>query len=531
MKERAKKFTSLSNKEIKSLYTSDDLKNWNPKEKLGEPGEYPYTRGIHKNMYRGRLWTMRQFAGFGSPEETNKRFKFLLKQGQTGLSTAFDVPTLMGYDSDMPKAAGEVGKCGVAIDSLEDMEILFANIPVDQVTVSMTVNGPACVLLAMYFGMAEKREFSLAQLGGTIQNDPLKEFIAQNCYCFPPDPSVRIVVDMIEFCRDQVPKWNPVSVSGYHIREAGATAAQELAFTLADGIAYTQACIDRGMDVDSFAPRLSFFFDVHNDFFEEIAKLRAARRLWAHIMRERFKAKDPKSWLCRFHSQTAGVSLTAQQPYNNVARTAIQALAAVLGGTQSLHTNSWDETLALPTELAVLTALRTQQIIAYESEVANTVDPLAGSYFVETLTDEIEKEAENYIKKIDELGGMVEAVKAGYPQRKIVDSSYIYQKQLETKEKIVVGVNDFIEELDHKIDILKIPEEVQAHQAKKLAALKKRRNNSEVENTLKALKEAANKNVNLMPKLLDCVRAYCTQNEMISALQTVFGEYHDPAIY
>ena len=516
---------------IKKFYTTDDLKDRDYSRDLGDPGHYPYTRGIHETMYRGRLWTMRQFAGFGSPEETNRRFKFLLRQGQHGLSTAFDVPTLMGIDSDQPRAAGEVGKCGVAIDSLEDMEILFDGLPLDTITTSMTINGPASVILAMYFVAAEKRGIPLEKLGGTIQNDVLKEFIAQNCYCFPPDPSVRIVVDMIEFCRERVPKWNPVSISGYHIREAGATAAQELAFTLSDGIAYIEACLQRGMAIDSFAPRLSFFFDVHSDFFEEIAKLRAARRLWAKIMKERFRAKDERSLKIRFHCQTAGVSLTAQQPYNNVVRTAIQALAGVLGGTQSLHTNAWDETLALPTELAALTALRTQQVIAHETGVTQTADPLGGSYFVEALTDKVEAEAKKYIDKIDAMGGMVAAVKAGYPQKELVQSSYHYQKQLETKEKIIVGVNDFTEEIKTPIEILKISEETQGLQIKKLKALKKRRDTNKVSDTLAALKKGAAGSANLMPLLMDCVRAYCTQNEMIAAMQTVFGEYRDPGIY
>ena len=531
MKEHKKKFITTSNRTIEALYTPETLGDWNYDRDLNDPGKFPYTRGIHATMYRSKLWTMRQFAGFGSPEETNQRFKFLMKQGQHGLSTAFDVPTLMGIDSDQPRAAGEVGKCGVAIDSLEDMEILFQDIPLDVITTSMTVNGPASVILAMYFVAAEKRGIPLEKLGGTIQNDVLKEFIAQNCYCFPPDPAVRIVVDMIEFCMKKVPKWNPISISGYHIREAGTTAVQELAFTLADGIAYVEACIKRGLAVDSFAPRLSFFFDVHNDFFEEIAKLRAARRIWAKIMRDRFHAKDERSLKLRFHSQTAGVSLTAQQPYNNVVRTAIQALAAVLGGTQSLHCNAWDETLALPTELSALTALRTQQIIAHESGVTNTVDPLAGSYFVEKLTDTTEAEAMQIIQKIDAMGGMVQAVKAGTPQREIVQSSYIYQKQLETKEQIVVGVNDFTDSIEAPMEILKISEETQAHQTKKLAALKKRRDNEKVLATLAALKKGAAGDTNLMPLLCDCVRAYCTQNEMIATLQTVFGEYRDPAIY
>src|SRR3989338_4767563 len=524
---------------IKKFYTTDDLKDRDYSRDLGDPGHYPYTRGIHKNMYRGKLWTMRQFAGFGSPEETNKRFKFLLEKGQTGLSTAFDVPTLMGYDSDMPKAAGEIGKCGVAIDSLEDMEILFSGIPVDQVTVSMTVNGPACVLLAMYFGMAEKRGFSLAQLGGTIQNDPLKEFIAQNCYCFPPDPSVRIVVDMIEFCRDQVPKWNPVSVSGYHIREAGATAAQELAFTLADGIAYTQACVDRGMDVDSFAPRLSFFFDVHNDFFEEIAKLRAARRLWAHIMRGWFGAQNPKSQWCRMHVQTAGVSATAQQPLNNIARVAIQALAGALGGAQSMHTNSYDEVFLTPTEKAARVAVRTQQIIQLETGICDVADPLGGAYFVEALTDEFFEECMTEIEKIERMGGMAEAVKLGYPQRAIQEVSTDHDQDIDAGKIPVVGHNihvpEKIEEPEGIEEELALRQRAREEQFARLAAFKHERLISgkifDTDAALDEVRRMARTNQNIMPFLINAVEKGATLGEVVSALKDGWGVYKDEAVF
>lgn len=531
MKERREKFTTLSSTPIDPLYTPENLKNFDIAKDLGTPGNYPYTRGIHDTMYRGRLWTMRQFAGFGSPEETNKRYKFLLSHGQTGLSVAFDFPTLMGTDADQERARGEVGKCGVNISTLADMETLFDGIPLDQVTTSMTINGPAAVLLAMYLVVAEKQGVSWQKVGGTVQNDLLKEFIAQNSYAFPPDPSMRVVVDMIEFCTKEVPKWNTVSISGYHIREAGSTAVQELAFTLADGIAYVQACVERGMNVDDFAPRLSFFFDAHGDFFEEIAKFRAARRMWAKIMKERFHAKNERSLKLRFHTQTAGCSLTAQQPYNNVIRTTIQALAAVLGGTQSLHTNAWDETLALPTELAAMTALRTQQIIAYESGVINTIDPLAGSYFVESLTNQIEKEAHNYIQKIDEMGGMIQAVKAGFPQREIANASYYYQQQIEKNEKTIVGVNAFKVSSEATIETLKIADEIRDIQAKRIARVKEKRDAKRVKEALDILKAAAKNNKNIMPPLCDCVRAYTTMSEMMDTLKNVFGEYHDPGIF
>lgn len=525
------KYTTISSVPIKPLYTPEDIHALDYDRDLNNPGHFPFTRGIHETMYRGRLWTMRLFSGFGTPEETNKRFKFLLEHGQTGLSVAFDFPTLMGYDADQERAAGEVGKCGVNISTLQDMEILFDGIPLDKVTTSMTINGPASVLLAMYLVVAEKQKVPWSQIGGTVQNDVLKEFIAQNSYAFPPDPSMRVVVDMIKFCTKEVPKWNTVSISGYHIREAGSTAVQELAFTLADGIAYVQACVERGMKVDDFAPRLSFFFDAHNDFFEEIAKFRAARRMWAKIMKERFGTTNSRSTMLRFHTQTAGCSLTAQQPYNNVVRTTIQALAAVMGGTQSLHTNAWDETLALPTEQAAMTALRTQQIIAHESGVINTADPLAGSYFVEALTDQMEKEAFDYIEKIDKMGGMVQAVKAGYPQRETADASYRYQQQIDSKEKIIVGMNEFKTNKEPPMETLKISDSIHTFQTKKIAAVKKKRTPHKVSDTLSALKTAAKGEKNIMYPLCDCVRAYCTLNEMMETLKSVLGEYHDPGIF
>lgn len=524
------KYTTISSKPISELYGPADLSGLDYKNDLSNPGHFPFTRGVHKDMYRGRLWTMRQFSGFGTAEETNGRYKFLLDHGQTGLSVAFDFPTLMGYDSDSDRSLGEVGKCGVAIDSLADMETLFNGIPLDKITTSMTINGPAAVLLAMYLVVAEKQGVEWSGVGGTIQNDLLKEFIAQHSWAFPPEPSMRVIVDMIEFCTKEVPLWNTISISGYHIREAGSTAVQELAFTLADGIAYVQAAIDRGLDVDEFAPRLSFFFNAHSDFFEEIAKYRAARRIWARVMKNRFKAKKERSMLLRFHTQTAGCSLTAQQPYNNVVRTTIQALAAVMGGTQSLHTNSLDETLALPTEQSVRIALRTQQVIAHESGVVNTVDPLGGSYFVESLTNEMEGDALAYIKKIDGMGGMLKAIDLHYPQKEIADASYKYQKLIESKDKIIVGLNEFVSE-GEAIEILKIGEEVAGRQIAKLAKVKKDRDNTRVENTLKVLKDAAASDKNVMPALLDCVRAYCTLGEMVKTMKGVFGEYKDPGIF
>ncbi len=525
------KRTTISSKPIKAIYSQEDLAGFKPEHDLGLPGHYPFTRGVHETMYRGKLWTMRMFSGFGTAEDTNKRYHYLLKHGQNGLSVAFDFPTLMGYDSDQERAMGEVGKCGVAIDTLADMEALFKGIPLDKITTSMTINGPAAILLAMYLATVEKHGAPIAAAAGTIQNDILKEFIAQHAWAFPPRPSMRVIVDMIEYCTKHVPKWNTISISGYHIREAGSTAAQELAFTLADGIAYVEACIERGLDVEHFAPRLSFFFNAHMDFFEEIAKYRAARRLWARIMKERFKTKNPRSQMLRFHTQTAGCSLTAQQPYNNVVRTTIEALAGVLGGTQSLHTNSLDETLALPTENAVRIALRTQQIIAHESGVINTIDPLGGSYFIEKLTNEMEEEAAAYIKKIDDLGGMIRSIELGYPQKEIADAAYRFQKQIESKEKIVVGMNDFVVEEDHPIELLKISEEIHLKQMKRLGEVKKKRNKAKVAASLDALHTACTGDENIMPKLLDCARAYATENEMMGVMKDVFGEYRDPAVF
>jgi methylmalonyl-CoA mutase N-terminal domain/subunit len=527
--ERKSSFVTWSGLEVPDVLTPADVKVDYMRD-LGLPGEYPFTRGVQPTMYRSRLWTMRMFAGFGTPEQTNERFKYLLSQGQTGLSTAFDFPTLMGYDSDSPRSLGEVGMCGVAVDTLRDMEVLFADIPLADVTTSMTINGPAIVLLAFYVALADIRGIPRTAIGGTVQNDCLKEFIAQHAWLVPPRPAMRIVTDMIEFCTKEVPRWNTVSISGYHIREAGATAAQELAFTIADGIAYVEACIERGLAVDDFAPRLSFFFDVHNDFFEEIAKFRAARRLWARLMKERFGAKKAESMKLRTHAQTAGVSLTAQQPYNNVVRVALQALAAVLGGTQSLHTNSLDETYALPTEEAVTIALRTQQIIAEESGVANTIDPLAGSWFVEDLTNRLEEEALQYIRRIDEMGGMVAAIEKGYPQREIAASAYRFQRALEAKERVMVGVNKYVAENESSnIPILKIDEEVQKKQVANLHAVKAKRDADRVKACLEAVREAAKANTNLMPPIIEAAKAYCTQQEICDVLREVFGTYTDPA--
>ncbi len=530
-RDRDASFTTISDAPIDRLYTPDDLAGFDPERDLGYPGEYPYTRGIHPTMYRGRLWTHRLFSGFGTPEETNRRYKYLLEHGQTGLSVAFDFPTLMGHDADSERAFGEVGKCGVSISSMKDMEVLFDGIPLDQVTTSMTINGPASVLLAFYLATAQKHGVPLDRVGGTVQNDCFKEYIAQNSYAFPPRPSVRVTIDMMEFCAQQVPKWNTISISGYHIREAGSTAVQELAFTLADGIGFVQAAIERGMDVDTFAPRLSFFFNAHNDFFEEIAKYRAARRMWAKIMRERFHAKDARSWLLRFHTQTAGCSLTAQQPFNNVVRTTLQALAAVLGGTQSLHTNALDETLALPTEFSAQVALRTQQIIAHESGVTNTIDPLGGSYFIEALTNRMEAEAFAYIQKIDDMGGIIPAIESGFPQREIAQASYHYQRQVEQGEKVVVGVNRYTQSTDPDLEILKIGQEAQAQQTKRLADVRAQRDAAKVAHALAALKSACAGSANVMPPLLACAHAYCTISEMIGTMKSVFGEYHDPGIF
>ncbi len=501
-------------------------------EHIGLPGRFPFTRGVHPTMYRGRLWTMRQFAGFGSPEDTNRRFKYLLSQGMTGLSTAFDMPALMGYDADHPMSRGEVGKEGVSVSSLEDMEILFDGIPLDQVTTSMTINATAIIALAMYVAVAEKQGVPPEKLGGTIQADILKEFIAQKEWICPPEPSMRILTDMMEWATHHMPRWNMISISGYHIREAGATAVQELAFTLADGIGYVQALIDRGLDVDAFAPRLSFFWDVHNDFFEEVAKFRAARRMWAKIMRERFGAKNPRSWLLRTHAQTAGVSLTAQQPLNNVARVALQAFAAVCGGTQSLHTNSLDETYALPTEEAVRVALRTQQIIAHETGADRVVDPLGGSYYVEYLTDEMEKAAAEYIRKIDEMGGIVAAVEAGYPQKEIAESAYRYQKEVERKERIIVGVNAFTEgNEEDKIEILHIDDEVARRQVERVKALKARRDAARVRARLEAIRSACRDGSNLFPPILAAVKDYVTLGEISEVFREEFGVHRESAAF
>jgi methylmalonyl-CoA mutase N-terminal domain/subunit len=527
--DRLDRYSTLSDVEVDPLYGPDDLGDWSYEQKLAHPGDYPYTRGVHASMYRGKLWTMRQFAGFGTAEDTNQRFKFLLAEGQTGLSTAFDMPTLMGYDADHPRSLGEVGREGVAVSSLADMEALFADVPLDQVTTSMTVNCTASSLLAMYFAVAERRGIPLAKLGGTIQNDMLKEFIAQKEWISPPEPSVRVVVDMIEFCAQEAPRWHPVSISGYHIREAGSTAAQELAFTIADGIGYVQAAVERGLDVDSFAPRLSFFFNVHSDFFEEIAKLRAARRMWATILRERFGAKSPKSMMLRTHCQTAGCSLTAQQPVNNVVRVAIQALAGVLGGTQSLHTNSMDETLALPSEESVLVALRTQQIIAEETGVANFVDPLGGSYAVEALTDRIEAAAYDYIRQIDDMGGIIRAIELGFPQKEISEASYLYQKQLDRAEKIMVGVNKYQLDREPPMELLRIGHDVERKQVARVRERKQARDGAVVKAALGKVRRAATEGSNLMPPILEAVKVECTVGEISDVFRDCFGVYRDPA--
>jgi methylmalonyl-CoA mutase N-terminal domain/subunit len=527
--ERKEVFTTLSGVPVERLYTPSDVADFVYARDLGEPGEYPFTRGIHSTMYRGRVWTMRQFSGFGSPEDTNQRLHYLLRQGQTGLSIAFDLPTLMGYDSDHTLAEGEVGKCGVAVSSLADMETLLAGLPLEQVTTSMTINSPAAIIWAMYLVVAEKSGADLRKISGTTQNDILKEYIAQKEYIFPPKPSMRLVVDTIVYGAKEVPRWNPISISGYHIREAGSTAVQELAFTLRDGLEYVEWVMRGGMRVDEFAPRLSFFFNAHNDLFEEVAKYRAARRVWARVMRERLGAQNPRSWLCRFHTQTAGCSLTAQQPYNNVVRTTIQALAAVMGGTQSLHTNSLDEAWALPTEEAVTIALRTQQVIAHESGITNTIDPLAGSYFVEKLTLETERACYRYFDKIDALGGMVAAIEKGFPQKEIHDAAYAYQQAIERKQAVIVGVNDFVTEEDRPIALLVIDESVARRQLQKLEQLKKQRDNSRVQASLEALGSAAATDANLMPYILESVRAYSTLGEMCDVLRRVFGTYEEPA--
>ncbi len=526
------KFTTVSGEEVKPVYDPNDLDGKDFLNDVGFPGEYPFTRGIHPNGYRGKIWTMRQFAGFGSPEDTNKRFKYLLDHGQTGLSVAFDLPTLMGWDSDSELSLGEVGICGVAVSSLQDMETLFDGIPLEQVSTSMTINSPAAMIFAFYLAVAQKQGVAFDKLRGTLQNDILKEYIAQKEYIFPPRPSMRIITDMIEFCTNEVPQWNPVSVSGYHIREAGSTAIQELAYTLADGFAYIEACIERGMDIDSFAPRISFFFNSHLDFFEEIAKYRAARRIYAKRMKEKYGAKNPRSWWLRFHTQTAGCTLTAQQPENNIIRTAFQAMAAVLGGTQSLHTNSMDETLALPSEKAVKIALRTQQILAYETGVINTADPLGGSYFVESLTNKMEQDAEKIFDEINALGGVIPAIDAGYFQKEIANSAYRYQKELEKKEKFVVGVNEFIEE-EEKIDIpiLTISPEVEKKQRQGLSELKSSRNDGLVQESMKEIGEAAVNGKNLMPVLIKAANNYVTLGEMVEVLKQHFGIYEESAVF
>ena len=524
--ERDVSFTTLGGEPVKALYGPEDVT-----QDPGKPGEYPFTRGVYESMYRGRLWTMRQFAGFGTAEETNERFRYLLAHGQTGLSTAFDMPSLMGHDSDSPRSLGEVGREGVAIDSLDDMSTLFEGIDLGDVSVSMTINAPAAIMLAFYVVAAEQQGVPADRLGGTIQADILKEYIAQKEWCFPIDEAMRLLGDMIEWCSTEMPRWHPVSISGYHIREAGSTAAQELAFTLKDGLTYVQQAVDRGLDVDDFAPRLSFFFNAQIDFFEEIAKLRAARRIWARELKETFGAKDPKSWLMRTHVQTAGVSLTAQQPLNNIIRTTIEALAGVLGGTQSLHTNSYDEALALPTEDAVRIALRTQQIIAHETGVANTADPLGGSYFVEALTDQLEARAYEYFAKIDELGGMVEAVKRNYPQREIADASYELQGEIDAGRRIVVGVNALTEGDSHT-ELHRADPTLEGKQIARVQAVRARRDSAQVTEALTALKQAAaNAEENLMPHLLTCARVHTTEGEIIQALQTVFGSYTEAPVF
>jgi len=528
-KDRDVSLTTLSDQHIEPLYTPLDLAGKSFDQNIGFPAQYPYTRGIYGNMYRGRLWTMRQFAGFGSARDTNERFHYLLDQGMTGLSVAFDNPTLMSVDSDDPRALGEVGRTGVAIDSLADMEVLFEGIPLDQVSTSMTINAPAAIVLAMYVAVGEKQGVPSQKLTGTLQNDILKEYIAQKEWVYPPPAGVKLIVDTVEYTMQHAPRYNPISISGYHIREAGSTAVQELAFTIADGMTYVEACLARGLDVDAFAPRLSYFWNSHIDFFEEIAKFRAARRIWARLMRETYGAKDPKSWLMRFHTQTAGVSLTAQQPENNIVRTALEALAAVLGGTQSLHTNSMDEVLALPSQKAVEIALRTQQIIAFETGVVNTVDPLGGSYFVEALTDQMEQGALDYFARIDELGGVLPGIDQGFFQREIGESAFVYQKQLESREKIMVGVNDFIKNQAIDIPILKIDPEVERTQIQRLQALKHNRDNTRVRATLHKLQAATERKENVMPYILDAVRAYATVQEVSDTLKVVYGTYREPA--
>lgn len=528
--ERQKEFTTQSFTSVKPIYTPNDTNQFDYAEKLGFPGLYPFTRGVQPTMYRGRFWTMRQYAGFGTAKESNERYRFLLSQGQMGLSVAFDLPTQIGYDSDDPMSLGEVGKVGVAIDTLADMEILFDKIPLDKVTTSMTINAPASVLLAMYIAVAEKQGVSRKQIGGTIQNDILKEYVARGTYIYPPKPSMRLITDIFEFCSKEVPKWNTISISGYHIREAGSTAAQEVGFTLADGIAYVETAIKAGLDVDEFAGQLSFFFNAHNDLLEEVAKYRAARRLWAKIMKSRFNAKKEKSMMLRFHTQTAGSTLTAQQVDNNIIRVTIQTLAAVLGGTQSLHTNSRDEALALPTEQSVKIALRTQQIVAHESGITNTIDPLAGSYYVEALTDHIEKEAEEYISKIDSMGGVINAIEAGYIQTEIQKSAYQFNQEMERGERIVVGQNKYTEKEETKSDLLKIDEKIQKDQIEFLNKIRSQRNNDEVKQKIVKLKEACTGDENLMPYILDAVKSYASIGEICGAMREVFGEYKEQVV-
>ena len=528
--ERLPRFSTISDMEVKGLYTPKDIEHLDYSRDIGFPGIYPFIRGVQPSMYRGKIWTMRMFSGLGGPEETNERFHYLLEHGETGLSIAFHYPTLMGYDSDSPMARGEIGKCGVAVDTLKDVEILLEGIPLDKVTTSMTINPPASILLAMYIVVAEKQGVSKTRIGGTVQNDMLKEFIAQKTFMLPPKPSMRLIVDTVEYCTKEVPRWNTISISGYHIREAGSTAVQELAFTLADGIAYVEAALERGLRVDDFAPRLSFFFDSHVDFFEEIAKFRAARRIWARIMKERFGARNPRSWMLRFHTQTAGCSLTAQQPYNNIVRTAYQALAAVLGGTQSLHTNSLDEVYAIPTEEAATIALRTQQILSEETGVTNTIDPLGGSYFVEALTNRIEEEALEYIQKIDDLGGMLAAIDKGYPQMEIAEAAYHYQKLIDEGKKAVVGVTKYV--TDHPpITIWKMDPEIERRQLKRLREVKETRNAQEVKKNLNELRGAAEGDENLMPYIINAVREYATLQEICDVFREVFGTYTDPGMF
>ena len=526
--ERKKEFQNTSNMHVKRLYTPEDMERMDYLKDLGFPGEYPFIRGVHATMYRGRLWTMRQFSGFGTAKQTNERFKYLLKEGETGLSIAFDYPTIMGYDSDHPMGKGEVGTCGVAVASLRDMEILLGGIPLDKVTTSMTINGPAAMLLAMYVAVGDQQGVPREKLGGTTQNDNLKEYFAQKLCIYPPKPSVKLTTDIIEYCARHLPKWNPISISGYHIREAGANAVQELAFTIYDGITYVESTMERGLKVDDFAHRLSFFFASHNDFFEEIAKFRAARRLWAKLMKERFHTKNPRSMWMRMHVQTSGCTLTAQQPLNNITRTTIQALAAVLGGTQSLHTNSFDEALALPSEEAVRVALRTQQIVAHESGATNTIDPVAGSYYLETLTNEMEQKAMDYIQKVDDMGGAIVAIEKGFFQKEIADSAYKYQREIDEKKRTIVGVNDYqIEGRESHIELLRVDPKAEEEQLLGLQKLRRERNSKKVEETLNKLQHSAEKKANLMPMIIDAVKAYATLSEICEVLRKVYGEYKE----